>query len=191
MFNLSPGHYLQHKSSLGEFDLSSDAVIPSFRKHPKVAGIRAQMPQQELDQFHALGYTVGGMMLWPRNQVEGKNSINQARGCHPRIADRFDLTVECVRRHYVGEISPLSATLLRYSDFFALFGDFKGFVEFFLLQDLVAEDFSHVKFMHPFDDFKTSAAVPSDLDSYREYVRRATEFIEARNRRISATSEGN
>lgn len=41
----------------------------------------------------------------------------------------FDLTVEC-RRHYAGEVSPLSDTLGRYSDFFALFGDFKGFVKF-------------------------------------------------------------
>lgn len=149
----------------------------------------AQMPQQEVQQFHAVGYTIGGMMLWPRNQVGGKNSINQARGCHPRIADRFDLTVECVRRHYGGETSPLSGTLARYSDFFALFSDFNGFVEFFLLQDLVTEDFRQVKFMHQFDDFKTPA-VPATLVEYREYVRRATEFIEARNRRIAAAAGG-
>jgi hypothetical protein len=124
------------------------------------------------------------MMLWPRNQVDGKNSINQARGCHPRIADRFDLTVECVRRHYAGEVSPLSDTLARYGDFFALFGDFKGFVEFFLLQDLVTDDFTEVRFMHPFDDFKASA-IPSTLDEYLAYLLRATEFIKARNRRIS------
>ncbi len=188
MFDLSPGAYLQHESALGKFDLSSDAVIPSFRTRPKVAAFRVQMPQQAVEQFDAVGYTIGGMMLWPRNQVGGKNSINQTRGCHPRIADRFDLTVECVRRHYVGEISPLSDTLARYSDFFALFGDFKGFVEFFLLQDLVTEDFCQVTFMHQFDDFKTPA-VPSTLDEYREYVRRATEFIDARNRRIAAASE--
>lgn len=188
MFDLSPGTYLQHESVLGKFDLSSDAVIPGFRTRPKVAALRAQMPQQGVEQFHAVGYTIGGMMLWPRNQVGGKNTINQARGCHPRIADRFDLTMECVRRHYVGETSPLSDTLARYCDFFALFGNFKGFVEFFLLQDLVTEDFGQVMFMHQFDDFKTPA-VPSTLDEYREYVHRATEFIEARNRRIAAATE--
>jgi hypothetical protein len=157
MFDLSPGTYLQHESTLGKFDLSSDAVIPSFRKRPKVKEFMEQLRQQEVARFHSIGYTMGGMMLWPRNQVDGKNSINQARGCHPRIADRFDLTVECVRRHYAGGASPLSDTLQRYGEFFALFGDFKGFVEFFLLQDLVTDDFAEVRFMHPFDDFKDAS----------------------------------
>ena len=50
----------------------------------------------------------------------------------PRIAGRFDLTVECIRGHYLDEPSPLSDTLARYADFFALFGDFDGYVDFFL-----------------------------------------------------------
>ena len=44
------------------------------------------------------------------------------------IRDRFDLTLECIRRHYLDEPSPLSATLARYADFFGLFGDFAGYV---------------------------------------------------------------
>ena len=64
------GKYLHHQSDLGEFSLSSDAVIPSFRKHPIVAGLRAQMPQHELEQYHNLGYTIGGMMIFPSNKVE-------------------------------------------------------------------------------------------------------------------------
>ena len=60
-----------------------------------------------------------------------------------------------------------------------------GYVEFFLLQDLVDEVTSTVEFMMPFDNFTTSP-VPGTLDTYREYRRRAVDFIEWRNRRIAA-----
>ena len=100
-----------------------------------------------------------------------------------KIADRFDLTLECIRRHYLGQRSPLGETLARYRDFFALFEDFRGYVEFFMLQDLVTDDCSAVRFFMPFDDFKTPS-VPKDGDTYKEYRRLSIEFIEARNRRI-------
>ena len=64
-----------------------------------------------------------------------------------------------------------------------MFQDFKGYVEFFLLQDLVTEDCSAVRFFMPFDDFNTPS-VPSDGDTYKEYRRLSIEFIEARNGRI-------
>ena len=95
-------------------------------------------------------------MVFPGNRIGRKMTINGARGFHPRIKDRFDLTVECIRRHYRNEWSPLSDALRRYADFFGLFGDFRGYVEFFLLQDLVTVDCSAVKFFTPFEDFNTS-----------------------------------
>jgi len=79
--------------------------------------------------------------------------------------------------------SPLGETLARYDDFFALFESFSGYVDFFLLQDLVTDDHAAVRFLMPFDDFKTPS-VPMDFDTYVEYRRRSIEFIEARNRRI-------
>ena len=107
--------------------------------------------------FMHIGYTIGGMMVFPANRVNGRMTINGARGCHPRIRDRFDLTVECIRRHYLDEKpNPLGKTLALYNDFFELFGDFVGYVEFFLLQDLVDEVTSTVEFMMPFDNFTTS-----------------------------------
>jgi hypothetical protein len=127
-----------------------------------------------------LGYTMGGMMLFPGDIRGAKMTINRARGFHPRIKDRFDLTSECIRRHYRNESSPLSAVLLRYSDYFALCRDFRGFVEFFLLQDLVTEDCAAVKFFGPFEDFATSP-VPTSLDAYRDL---ASQFIADRNVRI-------
>jgi hypothetical protein len=123
------------------------------------------------------------MMVFPGNRIDSKMTINGARGFHPQIKDRFDLTVECIRRHYCNELSPLSELLERYADFFSLFGDFRGYVEFFLLQDLVIEDCSTVKFFTPFKDFNTSP-LPGSLDAYMAYRQSAIDFIEARNHRI-------
>jgi hypothetical protein len=123
-------------------------------------------------------------MVYPANPIDGKWTINQARGCVTKIADRLDLTLECVRRHYVDQTSPLEEPLARYRDFFALFEDFRGYVDFFLLQDLVIEDYSTVRFFMPFDDFMTPS-VPTDKDTYRAYRYLSMEFIKARNRRIS------
>jgi hypothetical protein len=123
------------------------------------------------------------MMVFPGIRVNGKQTINVARGFNRKIADRFDLTLECIRRHYQGQPSPLGGTLARYRDFFALFESFKGYVEFFLLQDLVTNDCSAVTYSMPFDDFKTPS-VPKDFDTYVEYRRRSMEFVAARNRRI-------
>jgi hypothetical protein len=113
-------------------------------------------------------------------------TINGARGCHPRIKDRFDLTVECIRRYYLGEEpNPLGAALARYAAFFALFGDFAGYAEFFLLQDLVDVLTSTVRFFMPFEDF-TASPLPASLEAYIGYRRAAIAFLEARNRRIDA-----
>lgn len=184
----NPSAYLHHRSELGEFWLASDTVIPSFRKEQRIAHVLEQIPE-ELRAFNDIGYTIGGMMVFPGNRIGNKTTINGARGFHPRIKDRFDLTVECIRRQYRNELNPLSVTLTRYADFFELFGDFRGYTDFFLLQDMVTDDRSAVKFFAPFDDFKTSP-VPGTIEDYRAYKTLAIEFIEARNRRILAWADG-
>lgn len=183
----SPPYYLHHASDLGDFWLSSDAVVPTFSRARELADVMKQIPQAETDEFNRLGYTIGGMMVFPANRLAGRMTINGARGFHAKIRDRFDLTVECVRRHYAGETNPLRETLARYADFFGLFGDFAGYVDFFLLQDLVDEANSTVRFFTPFDGFATSP-LPRPLTAYIAYRERAMEFIEARNRRIAAFS---
>jgi hypothetical protein len=104
-------------------------------------------------------------------------------GFNSKIADRFDLTLECIRLHYFGQRSPLGETLARYRDFFALFEDFRGYVKFFMLQDLVTDDCSAVRFFMSFDDFNT-LSVPTNGQTYNEYRRLSIEFIKARNVRI-------
>jgi hypothetical protein len=178
----TPGTYLHHKSALGEFSLSSDAVIPTFKW---VSHIRASISKTELDAFNAIGYTIGGMMVFPGTAIDRKWTINQARGCTKAIGDRFDLTLECIRRHYAELSSPLSGVLARYADFFHLFTDFRGYVEFFLLHDLVTDDLSAVKIAAPFDGFNGSP-IPASVPEYSAYKMSAVAFIEKRNQRILA-----
>lgn len=178
-----PGHYLHHRSSLGEFTLSSDSIIPTFTRWVRMQHIVTQIPEEENEAFRAIGYTIGGMTLWPCNPVDGQRTINVERGFNQKIADRMDLTLECIRRHYLGQPSPMDATLEGHAGFFALFGDFRGFVDHFLLQDLVTADYSAVSFVMPFDDFRPPA-VPGDLAAYLDYRKRTIAFIAARNSRI-------
>ena len=148
--------------------------------------ITEQLSPAENEGFYALGYTIGGMMVFPGNQIDRRMTINQARGMNKwTIADRMDLTLECVRRFYAGDISPLGDTIARYADFFALFDDFRGYTEFFLLQDLVTDDGDAVRFFTEFEDFRASSR-PHDLQEYRTFRTNSIEFIAARNRRIAA-----
>jgi hypothetical protein len=178
--------YLHHRSSLGEFSLSSDTVIPTFRKTKLV---KDRIPADELEIFRAMVYTMGGMMVFPANRIDNKWTINQARGCTRKIGDRFDLTLECIRRHYLGLESPIAPVLTRYASFFALFVNFRGYVDFFLLQDFVADVTETIKFHSPFNDFCESP-IPSSVDEYRAYKRCVVALIEARNRRIQASAAG-
>ncbi|MCD9154568.1 hypothetical protein NP095_14380 [Aeromicrobium duanguangcaii] len=135
-----------------------------------------------IESFVHLAYTVGGFIIWPGQRVDGKQTLNGARGFHPHIKDRMDLTLECIRRHYCGLPSPLGETLNRYTDFFELFNGFAGYVEFFLLQDLLTPD-DGVDFFLPFEDFR-GPAVPRDLDGYMAYRERTIAFIAHRNERM-------
>lgn len=181
------GVYLHHSSELGEFCLSSDSIIPSFTRWKKLEHVIDLFSEEENESFRSIGYTIGGMMVFPANRINGMPTINGARGFNRKIADRMDITLECVRRHYLQQDSPLGETLSRYSPFFELFEDFRGYVDFFLLQDLVDEEYSTIRFFMPFDDFKTPS-IPGDRETYQDYRRRSIEFVQSRNRRIIAYS---
>jgi hypothetical protein len=139
-FELAPRsqkpYALLHDSELGKFLLTSDSVLATFTRRPDMQAIIGQLPPADIVALNTITYTIGGMVLWPGNQIDGKWAINQARGCTGSIADRFDLTVECVRRHYQGDTThPLADSFGRYRDFFDLFGSFAGYVDFWLLDD--------------------------------------------------------
>jgi hypothetical protein len=170
-------YYLRHSSELGEFKLSSDAITNRLLGRAK--RVIAQIPPEKLLPHR--GYTIGSALLFPKTAPPGRMTINQARGMDRRIADRFDLTLECIRRHYRGEDSPLASTLAEQARFFALFEDFAGYLDFWLLQDLMED--ARVGFWLPFDEFQGSA-VPQDVESYLAYSQSREDFITARNARI-------
>ncbi|MEP3420106.1 MAG: hypothetical protein ABJN35_00065 [Erythrobacter sp.] len=180
-----PKTYLHHKSVLGNFALSSDSFVHSYRYLKKTQQLVEQVPEAELDQFYAICSTIGGYIIFPSRRIDGKLTINGARGFYSSIMDRADLTLECIRRHYEGGESPLGGVLARYADFFALFEDFCGYTDFFLLQDLVRTDGSGVSFLLPFDDFNFSP-LPASLSEYATYRSKLAEFVLARNERIES-----
>jgi hypothetical protein len=180
------GIYLYHKSVLGEFFLGSDAITHSYKNHTRKHWLTKQIPN-EVDELFDTGSTIGAYIVFPNNRIGDNHTINQARGVNSLIDDRFDLTLECIRLFYLGQISPLYDTLLRYKNFFDLFENFIGYIRFFLLEDLVDEN-QMIKFYLPFNDFKTPPTF-SDIDEYLVYKNGVMNFIKTRNKRIGSLNE--
>ena len=175
--------FLHHKSELGEFLLSSDQIANTYTGAKKMSHVIDQVPRDEMEYFSKIRATIAGHAIFPANRIENKITINGARGFNHKIRDRFDLTLECIRRFYNDEDSPLKVVFERYADFFYLFQDFQGYVDFFLYQDLIEGDYSKVRFWHPFDEFKTSS-LPTNLAEYLSYKEKVIDFLKKRNDRI-------
>ena len=101
---------------------------------------------------------------------------------HRKIRDRWDLSLECIRRFYVGEPSPLEKQLKSDKEFYSLFVDFSGFVDFFLLQDCITDDGKVRMWMegNPFE----RPAFPQTTDEFWRFIEYELEFVERRNQRI-------
>ena len=184
LFELSDnknGAYLYHKSELGEFFLSSDAITHSYKNQKRKQWLTAQIPG-EVNELFDTGSTIGAYIIFPNNRIDGKHTINQARGVNSLIDDRFDLTLECIRLFYLDKENPLYFDLLRYKEFFNLFDDFMGYIHFFLLNDLIDEN-SDIRFYLPFDGFKTRPTF-SDISQYLLYKKGVINFIKSRTKRI-------
>ncbi len=185
LFNLrddKAGAYLYHESELGQFLLGSDAISNSYKNHKRKQWLTRQIPEV-VNRVYSAGSTIGARIIFPNNKINNKQTINGARGCNGKIDDRFDLTLECIRRFYLGLHSPLYTAFLRYRDFFDLFMDFHGYIDFFLLQDLVSENYAEIKFYLPFDNFMTAPNFHC-IDDYLLYQERVVDFINKRNNRI-------
>ena len=168
-----------------DFNFGSDSILASFRweryrhMHEELSKDLSDYVGYMEDFLHR-AYTMGGMMIFPRHL----GSINQMRGSNPYICDRWDLTMECIRRYYVGEDSPIYDTLRKDKAFFDLFVDFNGFVDFFFLQDCVSEDYGLVLFWLGEGEFVRNP-LPKTIEEYLLWMDRQLEFVEKRNRRIA------
>ncbi len=174
---------LHHKSILGEFFLSSDSIAHTYSKHKTLNHITKQISIDEIDLFFSLCSTIGAYIVFPSNRIDGKMTINGYRGLNQFIKDRFDLTLECIKLFYINEKNPMTEVFKRYEEFFLLFENFKGYVNFFLLQDIVTNDYSSIKYFLPFDEFKKNP-LPSNLEEYLEYKKNLKSFVKSRNDRI-------
>jgi len=160
--------------------LSSDRMCPHFDK--KYNGrFDNWLSNFEIEELKYKVRTIGGHIIFPAHQKNGF-TINQARGVNRIICDRFDLTLECIRRFYQKEQSLLYDTLMRYKEFFDLFIDFSGYVEFFMLQDFIDEK-EQIKFSLPFDNFNRPP-LPQTMDEYKQYKAYTIDLINSRNKRI-------
>lgn len=120
--------------------LKSDRVMATWWAWTDTAALRQDPAFMErILAANPVLDNMGGIVMWPGRKVGGQ-TLNQARGFAQKatIADRLDLTLECIRLAYGGvfdhAVSPLGPTLERYWAFFELFGDFDGYVEFWLLE---------------------------------------------------------
>jgi len=161
-------------------NLSSDRMCPHYdgKYNGKFNGWLSEFEREELKYKVR---TIGGHIIFPAHKKNGF-TINQARGVSRKICDRFDLTLECISRFYQGKQSPLYDTLMRYKDFFDLFIDFSGYVDFFTLQDFIDEK-KQIKFSLPFDNFNRPA-LPQTVVEYKNYKNHTIDLMNSRNKRI-------
>jgi hypothetical protein len=110
-----------------------------------------------------------------------EETIGRPPACKASEAERHYLHPHerCADQH-----NPLAEVLFRYRDFFELFEDFKGYTDFFLLQDLVSDDASAVEFLLPFADF-TTPPLPRTPEEYKDYRQKGIRLVQSRNRRMA------
>ena len=174
---------LHHKSELGEFVLSSDSIAHTYSNIKSTTDIIKKINAEELEKFVSLCSTIGGYIIFPSERINNQMTINGARGVNKKIRDRFDLTLECIRKYYKNDDSPLNETFERYKRFFNLFDSFQGYVDFFLLQDLVTSDYSSIKYLIPFESFE-NYPLPNDIEEYKQYKYNLSNFVLARSQRM-------
>ena len=169
----------------------SDSISNSYIGTRKVEHLIGEISQSEFEEFRDKGSTIGGYIIFPSAREGGKMTINGARGFNRKIGDRFDLTLECIRLHYLKLENPLENTfnLPTNKFFFSLFRNFKGYVEFFLLQDLVDTKFEKVSFFTERETPFLKSPIPLTTAEYRDYKDASIKFVTLRNARISDWSK--
>ena len=138
-------------------------------------------------------YTIGGNIVFPKH----KPSINTIRGNIYGLADRIDLTMECIRIWYKDKNreTPLRDVINDYDAwFFEKFESFEKYIDFFLLQDLVRRKNGkyQIKFFLKRNAKKDESGCSCDLHGYpktlREWrilYRKEMGFLKKRNKRIA------
>ena len=177
---------LVYRFNMQTLKFGSDSISNSYIGTKKIAHLIGKVAHSEFEEFRNAGSTIGGYLIFPSERQEGKMTINGARGFNSKIADRFDLTLECIRLHYQRLENPLESTFNSpiNSFFFSLFRNFEEYVDFFLLQDLVDKNYDGVKFFTEVNEPFLRSPIPETAAEYRVYKSATLDFVKKRNSRI-------
>lgn len=159
----------------------SDIIVTSFISY-NWKEKKCDMFIKEIENTEEFYRNIGSFTIFPKHE----NSINQSRGRSP-IYDRFDLTLECIRKYYNQQESLLSDVLKNDSNFFQLFNNFKGYVDFFCFQDLVDDDYTRVRDLMRggFVNEKSFASpLPENVAEYEQWMNNQLKFVKERTKRI-------
>lgn len=145
--------------------------------------------------------TIGGFIVFPRVN----NSINTRRGNYRGIIkDRFDLTLECIRRayqygdFYKCDINPLFGISEEEKEFFRMFGSFENYIRFFCLDAWVNKDYTAVndllsedgKELLPTEGWiATDNILPKTDKQWWTFYRNIMNRLDARNAQIKEVIE--
>ena len=175
--------------------IASDCIINMNENYREYKQTNEQHLSNTSDYFRGLyqkyvdsAYTIGGEIIFPKRLY----SINVIRGQNTKIKDRFDLTLECIKRFYAsidnpddGIIdNPLYETLDQDRAFFSLFDGFRDYVNFFFLDDLVKNDNVKFYFGEYDDDVFNHSALAWNQSEWEQMLENQLKFLDARNTRI-------
>lgn len=145
-----------------------------------------------IQKYIKTAYTIGGHMIFPK--LPSKYSINVKR-CFNNylIRDRFDLTLECIRRYYIylSDGTKLKNPLFDIFEFetnkkyFKMFSDFKGYVDFFFLNSLVDKNYNFVKLFIDNSDNFNNDALPKNKEEWWTLYEKQQIFLMQRNNDIN------
>ena len=148
--------------------------------------------KNKLKKYVRAASTIGGEIIFPKHP----NSVNMARGRNHKIKDRFDLTLECIRRFYEKDEekrdSPLYEVLKADKKFFNLFKDFDNYVKFFYLDGSYVQG-GKIKFFIGGDMFKKGmdgfknpdfSPFPKDETEWNRLYRKQLKYLKKRNKQI-------
>ena len=136
--------------------------------------------------------TIGGFILFPRHDC----SINQRRGRRP-IDDRFDLTLECIRRMYENCFPTGSNPLFDISkedkEYFEMFGSFENYTKFFCLDKSWVKEGKVLNLLNnePLEewDFNQQEPLPQNSEEWWTFYRNIMNRLDARNQQIKEIIE--
>ena len=171
------------QNNLKRYQFSSDSISNSYLTSKKMSAYATSVSKDLILNYENMKTTIGSYIIFPSERISNHPTINAIRGIHPMIRDRFDLTLECIRRYYNDKGSPLSQYLKLYDWFFKWFVNFEGYVKFFHLEAYVNKE-GLVDFLIPFNEFKKEDALPKSLEMYEMFINNLTNKIIERNKMI-------